>query len=160
LKLKKKSEDIKKVIEEVKDENYFKAHKLDGISQIEDLKIMEQNYKMNGQLDKAIECVDKIMIIAINYDLLYYIKEQEAFIKSIAKEVEEVFFTSKIKDLASWINKQYDDLIKAGDIVQAHDIVENFKHAYNELPYFNSIMEVHDLVNKDNKEWIKHNSQS
>lgn len=136
----------------------IKLQKLEAISQIENLKVAAQNYKQNKNFDDAIICADQIIRIAIKYNLSFYIREQEDFINNIARNVEQEFIVSQIKEFTTWIYKRYDDLANSDAIIQAHELVESLKNRYKDLPYFDSIPEVQDLIKKDIKEWAKYTS--
>ena len=139
-----------------KTEDYLKIQKLDVISHIEDLKIAAQNYKMSGKLEEAIICADQIIRIAVQYDMLFYMKEQEDFINNIARNIQKEQLITQIKEYASWIINQYDKLVASGAIIQAHEIVESFKQRYKEFPFFESVPEVQEIIKKDSREWIKY----
>ncbi len=130
--------------------------KLEAISRISDLKADAQQYKLNGAFDDAITCAEQIIRIAIQYDLHSYMKEQQEFINNIAKKLQKEHTISQIEEFASWIDAQYDKLIQANEIAQAHDLVTNLKESYKDLPYLDTISSVQELIKKDNITWIKY----
>jgi hypothetical protein len=114
-----------------------------------------QKYRSQENFDKAIILSDKIMRLAVKYELPSVIKDQKEFIKQIAREVEKDYFKPKIKQFAEWILNQYDKLAQSDGIYQAHNLVKSLKESYGELAGFNSIPEVKEVIKKDEKEWLK-----
>jgi hypothetical protein len=129
--------------------------KLEFIEHIENLKLKAQSHKMSDDYDQAIMIADKIMRIAVKLNLPDYLQEQVDFIKSISQKVQKNYLTAQIKDYASWILKQYNKMIDSGSYYQAHDLVERFKESYNNLPYFEEIEGVREVLKLDQKEWLK-----
>ncbi len=137
-----------------------KFAKMEAISHIEELRFAAQQYKNKGDFDGAIVCADQIIRISIQHGLATsYIKEQEDFINSIAKNIQKEHIETQIKEYTFWIDKQYDKMIEVGSIIQAHDLVESLKERYKDVPEFNEIDIVNTLLEKDKREWIKHYSQ-
>jgi len=129
--------------------------KIEILSKLREMQGKAQNYKIKKNLDEAIILSDKIMRLSVKYDLTSMIKDQKEFIKKIAEEVEKDYFKPKIKQFAGWILTQYDKLVSSDGIYQAHNLVESLKESYGELPGFSSISEVQQIIEKDEKEWLK-----
>lgn len=132
------------------------VHKMEIIEKLEDLKRKAESYRQKEDFNNAIKTADKIMRIAISFNLPEYWKEQENFISQISQKVQEEHLTTKIKEYASWLLEQYDKLIEANAIFQAHEMVKSFKQTYEDLPYFESILEAQKVIKKDMKEWLKY----
>jgi len=134
--------------------------KMEALSHIEELRFAAQQYKNQGNFDGAIVCADQIIRLAIQFDLASsYLKEQEDFINSIAKNIQKEHVISQIKEYTFWIDKQYDKLVQSGSIIQAHELVESLKERYKDLPEFDTIERVKELIDKDKREWIKYYSR-
>lgn len=129
--------------------------KIEILSKIKEMQGEAQKYKSQENFDDAIILSDKIMRLAVKYELPSIIQEQKAFIKEISREVEKDYFKPKIKQFSSWILKQYDKLANSDGIYQAHNLVKSFKESYGELPGFDSIPEVKKVLKKDENLWLK-----
>ena len=88
----------------------------------------------------------------------YPIEEQERFLRKVAEKVQKDYFVTEIEVAGKMINKIYDILLNSENVIQAHDIVENFKEHYKNNSYFNSIPLIQDLINKDKKNWLRYYS--
>jgi hypothetical protein len=153
----KKDKKSKEKPKPIKDDNFAK---MEALSHIEELSFAAQDYRNKGNFDGAIVCADRIIRMAIQYELAAsYIKEQEDFINSMAKKIQKAHITSQIKEYTLWIDKQYDKLVEENAIVQAHDLVESLKERYKDVPEFDTIDIVQELIIKDKRAWIKYHTQ-
>ncbi|MFX0033586.1 MAG: hypothetical protein ACFE8V_01060 [Promethearchaeota archaeon] len=134
-----------------------KSRKFKIISKIQDLEILAKNAAMVRDYDKAIECAEKIIRLAIKGNVDSYIKEQQDFLDKIAQKIQEEYYISEIEKHAMSIKKIYETLINTDQIKQAHEILETFRNNYKDLSYFNSIPLIQDLINKDIKLWAHYN---
>lgn len=125
------------------------------LSQVDRLKFAAQKSLMEGNLDDAIDNAEKIIRLAILADKPSYIKEQEEFINSIAQDIQKDFLISEIEKTSKSINKMYNTLVESNQVTQAHRIVESFIQRYKDLPFFDSLESVKDLIIKDNRVWIQ-----
>ena len=130
--------------------------KLDIISEINNMKIVEENYLLNANYDDAINYAEKIIRLAIKNNMDSYIQEQKQFMKKLAEKVQNLYFTAQIEESGKMISKIYNVLLKSDNIIQAHEILEHFKQHYQNSSYFNSIPIIKDLVKKDQKEWLRY----
>ncbi|MFO8019769.1 MAG: hypothetical protein R6U96_14185 [Promethearchaeia archaeon] len=135
-----------------------KLNRLDIISKIDDLSSAAQRYKREGNLKEAIKIVNKITDLAIRGNMPSYIKEQDEFLKEMAKEVKKDHMISKIIEYGESISNLYGKLVNADKMKEAHELVEDYRSKYEEYPYFNTLPIVRDLLMKDRKEWIKQQS--
>ncbi|TFG09232.1 MAG: hypothetical protein EU539_00240 [Promethearchaeota archaeon] len=133
-----------------------KLNKIDALVEIDKLKNLAINYKVNADFEKAINTADKIMRLAVKFDMPSLIKEQEKFMNTMAEKVQKDYFISKIHDVSEVITDQYTKLIKSNRIMQAHALIEGFKKEYDEFSYFSSIPAVQELIDIDKKNWIKY----
>ncbi|TFG26268.1 MAG: hypothetical protein EU532_10175 [Promethearchaeota archaeon] len=157
--MRKKDKKSKKKSKELDDTNKNYNLKVDIVtflSKVDELKFSAQRCLMEGNLDDAIHNAEKIIRLAILADKPSYIKEQEEFINSIAKDVQKDFLISEIEKTSKSIYKMYDKLLESNQITQAHEIVESFKHRYSDMLFFDTIKSVNDLISRDNKIWIQY----
>jgi hypothetical protein len=66
------------------------------------------------------------------------------------------YLISEIEKTSKSINKMYDKLKETNQISQAHEIVESFRQRYQDMPFFDSIASVRDLMMRDKKVWIQY----
>jgi hypothetical protein len=157
--MKKKEKKAKKKPKQIEDisENFnLKDNVVIFLSKVDKLKYLAQKNLMEGNFDDAIYNAEKIIRLAILADMPSYIKEQEDFINSIAKEVQNDYLISEIEKTSNSINNMYDKLIEFNQINQAHEIVKSFIQRYQDMPFFDSITSVRDLMMRDKKVWIQY----
>jgi len=130
--------------------------KFDILSDINDLKILEENCLLNGNYEDAIDYAEKVIRLTIKNNMDSYMQEQEEFMKKVAEKVQEVYFSTEIGESGKMIKKIYDILLKSGKIYEAHEILENFKNHYQNNPSFYSIPLIKELIKKDETEWLKY----
>jgi hypothetical protein len=159
-KIKEKSPKIFKSSKEEKDlQETKKFSKLDIMQQIDGLKSLQHTAYLEGKTEKAMLYANQIIELAIRYDLSYYIKEQEDFLTSIAEKAQKKYFTSEIEKECLLLNEEYDKLVEAGAVLQAHELIETFKKKYENNTIFEKLGFVKALLEKENKTWIKHQSE-
>ena len=127
-------------------------------SKIDELKILAQNSFLTGDYHKAISYSDDLIRLAVKGDVQSYVKEQEKFINVIADKLQKEYIITEIKGVTTGIQQLYETLIKTNKIEKAHDILEDFKNRYENVPDFESIPIVRELIMMDNREWIKYTS--
>jgi hypothetical protein len=156
-KKKKKTKDS----EEGKDSQVLKKmSKLGVMQKIDELKSIQESNIFEGNNEKAIKLANEIIELAIRYNMMYRIKEQEDLLQLIAKKEQKKFFTSEIEKECLILNEKYDILIEADKHIQAHEQIKDFKEKYSNNPEFNTIPLVKALLEKDKKAWIAHLSTS
>jgi hypothetical protein len=157
--MRKKDKKSKKKLKEVEPpiESFdIKDYKMKLLSKVDKLKFDAQKSLMEGNLDDAVYNAEQIIRLAILADMPSYIKEQEDFINSIAKEVQRDYLISEIDKTSRSLDQMYDKLVASNQTSQAHEIVKSFKNRYQDMLFFDSIPSVKDLIAKDNKIWIQH----
>ena len=152
----KKSKKKSKEVEQRSESFHIKESKIKLISKVDELKFNAQQSLMQGNLDDAIYNAEQIIRLAILADMPSYIKEQEEFINSIAKDVQKDFLISEIEKTSKSLNEMYDKLVASNQTSQAHEIVKSFTTRYQDMDLFDSIQSVKDLIVKDKKVWIEH----
>lgn len=127
-------------------------------SKIDELKILAQNSFLRGDYHKAISYSDDLIRLAVKGGALSYVKEQEKFINVIADKLQKDYIITEIKGVGTGLQQLYETLIKTNKVEKAHEIIEDFKKRYEDVPDFELIPIVRELIMKDNKEWIKYTS--
>ncbi len=157
----KKSKKKNKDSEEGKDTQQIeRISKLDVMLKIDKLKSIQQVSISEGNKEKAIKLANEIIELAIRYNMMYRIKEQEDLLQSIAKKEQQKFFTTEVEKECLILNEKYDILVEANKIPQAHEQIEEFKEKYSNNPDFNTLALVKALLEKDQRTWIRHLSTS
>ena len=152
----KKSKKKSKEVEQPRESFTIKDRKIKLLSKVDELKFNAQKSLMEGKLDDAIYNAEQIIRLAIIADMPSYIKEQESFINSIAKDVQKDYLISEIEKTSKNLNEMYDKLVASNQTSHAHEIVNSFKKRYQDMAFFDSIQSVKDLIMKDKKTWIEH----
>ena len=152
----KKSKKKSKEGEARRESFHQKDSKIKLLSKVDELKFKALKSLMEGNLDDAIYNAEQIIRLAILADMPSYIKEQENFINSIAKDVQKDYLINEIKKTSQTLNEMYDKLVSSNQTSQAHEIVKSFKNRYQDMPFFDSIETVKELIEKDKKIWIQH----
>jgi len=157
----KKSTKKSKSSEEGKDIHLIeRMSKLDAMQEIDRLSSTQQLSIAEGSNEKVIQLANEIIELAIRYNMMYTIKEQEDLLQSIAKKEQKKFFTTEIEKECLILNEKYDILVESNEVSQAHEQIEKFKEKYSNNPEFNQLSLVKALLEKDNKVWIKYLSTS
>ncbi|MFX0057516.1 MAG: hypothetical protein ACFE85_17915 [Candidatus Hodarchaeota archaeon] len=146
----------KKEKNDEKEYNQIENPQLNVISKIMELKLMAEDRLLNSKFDEAIRYSEKIIRLAIENDMEHHIEEQQKFMEKVAENVQEIYFTSEIKDAGAKISKIYDVLLDSNKVDQAHAILESFKNHYKDKYDLHSIPSIDDLLTKDLREWIKY----
>ncbi|MFX0025863.1 MAG: hypothetical protein ACFE8M_05565 [Candidatus Hermodarchaeota archaeon] len=146
----------KKEIESEEEKVSIRDPKFDALSDIDDMKILEESCLSNGNYEDAISYAEKVIRLAIKNEMDSYIQEQEEFMKKVAEKVQGLYFSAKIGESGRMIKKIYDILIKSGKIYEAHEIFESFKNYHQSNPSFYSIPLIKELIKKDETEWLKY----
>jgi len=127
--------------------------KLTIISQIDDLKIKAANHFRLGQADLAVDVAEKIIELASKANLESIIEEQKKF---IAKIEGTVFVKSKIPEMISLCNdfkEKCDQLLKEKKVIEAHELVEEFKRRYERYYNLNTIPSARTAIAKEEEVW-------
>jgi len=154
----KQKEKKSKKVEKQTVDTYYIDSRFEISSKIDELKNLAQNCYLSGNYQEAINYSEEIIKLAIKGDVPSYVKEQEKFINIIADKLQKEYMMSEVKNVATGIEQLYETLIKSNKVKKAHEILEDFKKKYEEIPNFESIPIVQQLIMKDNKEWIKYTS--
>ncbi|MFX0019911.1 MAG: hypothetical protein ACFFBT_15620 [Promethearchaeota archaeon] len=130
--------------------------KFDALSDIDDMKILEENCLLNANYEEAINYAEKVIRLAIKNEMDSYVHEQEEFMRKVAEKVQGLYFSAEIGESARMIKKIYDILIKSGKNYEAHEIFESFKKHHQNNPSFYYIPLIKELIKKDKTEWLKY----
>ena len=157
----KKSTKKTKDSEEGKDtQRLERMSKLDVMLKIDGLQSIQESSLIEGNNEKVIKLANQIIELAIRYNMMYRMKEQEDLLQLIAKKEQKKFFTTEIEKECLILNEKYDILIESNEILQAHEQIENFKEKYRNNPEFDTLPLVKSLLDKDIRAWIKYLSTS
>ncbi|MFX1339172.1 MAG: hypothetical protein ACFFDK_11235 [Promethearchaeota archaeon] len=153
----KKSAKKTKDLEEAKDaQQVERMSKLDVMLEIDKLKSNQDLNIAEGNNEKAIKLANQIIELAIRYNMMYCIKEQEDTLQLIAKKEQKKFFKTEIEKECLILNEKYDILVESNEIVQAHEQIESFKEKYRDTPGFDKLSLVKSLLEKDQRAWINY----
>ncbi|MHA2430934.1 MAG: hypothetical protein ACXACC_07865 [Promethearchaeota archaeon] len=134
----------------------IKNPKFDILSEINDMKILEENCLLNGNYEDAINYAEKVIRLTLKNNMDSFLQEQEEFMRRVAERVQEVYFSSEIGESGKMIKKIYDILLNSDKIYEVHEILESFKSHYRNNPSFYTIPLIKELIKKDETEWLKY----
>jgi hypothetical protein len=129
--------------------------KLRILEKIDNKRIIQNNHYMIGEYNDATKIAKEIIILAREAKLQSIIEEQEDLIKQIKLKILEKKKISKIKDSFRILKINYEKLMKNDNIVEAHNIVEQFKQKFDNISILKSIPEIKKLLSQEGELWIK-----
>ena len=144
---------------ELKPELATKLNKFDIMTEIDKLSSEAQKYKMEGDIEKAIKTATKIVSLAMDAELKGPVEEQDRFLKEITSMVEKDHFMSKILEDGEKFAKLYDNLVEEGKFLVAHEMLENLRNSYAEVPFFEKIPLIANIILKDARNWVLYQNQ-
>jgi hypothetical protein len=127
--------------------------KITIISEIDDLKIKAANHFRLGQGELAASVAEQIIELARKANLESIIREQKNF---IAKIKGTDFAKSKIPEMISLCDAfkdRLDQLLKENKVIEAHDLVEEFKRKYERFYNLRTIPSARTAIDKEEKVW-------
>ena len=128
-------------------------NKIAIISQIDDLKIKAANHFRLGQGDLAVMVAEQIIELANKANLESIVNEQKDF---IAKVEGTDFVKSKIPEMISFCNdfkEKCDELLNENKIIEAHELVEEFKRKYERYYNLHTIPSARTAIAKEEEVW-------
>jgi len=156
--MKKKSKKNKKKERTKKGESdkFSKFSKLDALTKIDELNNLAQSCKINGDFEKAINIGEKIIRLAIRFDLPTQLKEQEKFINSMAEIIQKNHEYNEFVLIIKALDNYYEELIADGQIEESHRLIGDFVEKYEDNSSIMTLPFVQDLVIKERKFWINY----
>lgn len=127
--------------------------KISIISQIDDLKIKAANHFRLGQGELAVRVAEQIIELATKANLESIVKEQKNF---IVKVEGTDFVKSKIPEMISLCNdfkEKCDELLEENKIIEAHELVEEFKRKYERYYNLHTIPSARTAIVKEEEVW-------
>jgi hypothetical protein len=108
-----------------------------------------------GKYDEAIKTAKIIVDIAERAKLYSVVKEENELITTLYTQAKsDQNFIALRGDFEKLI-KGYEALVAQEKLVEAHDLVQNFKHYYEREMKLNSFERVKDLFIEDERRWIR-----
>jgi hypothetical protein len=123
------------------------------ISKIDDLKIKAANHFRLGQGELAVKVAEEIIELANKANLELIVNEQKDF---IAKVEGTDFVKSKIPEMISLCNyfkEKCDKLLSENKIIEAHELVGEFKRKYERYYNLHSIPSARTAIAKEEEVW-------
>lgn len=130
-----------------------KKKKIILISEIDELKVIAHNHYLMGKYNEALKVAREIIELAKNADLNFIIQEQEKFITKIYQLVEKRDLKSFLIEDFEDLKNKFEKLLKFERIMEAHEIVEEFKQKYNTIIDLSPNIPIKDLFEREEKIW-------
>ncbi len=138
----------------------LRIKRIDTISEIDDLRIIEMNHYRLGKIYETIETARQIIKLAKTVKLEDIVKEQEDFLARLMGQFNVKFSVSEIKNASEETRTQFDRLIEQNYIAKAHSLVLAFKEKYGESFDLTGIPAVAYFISKDEDLWKRDLNES
>jgi len=135
-----------------------KTSKIEIIEKIEGLKNIKQAHVVKAEFEKAINVSQKIKKFATIANIPSLVQEEEKSIKEMQQKIDNKEKFSKIQEECQKLDEMFDMFVEDGEIIEAHELIEEFKKKYSNIVYFffTSIPGVEELIEKDRKTWLRY----
>jgi len=134
--------------------NYQEKIILPVLEKINELKAESEKSIESEQYKKAIELLKDIIGLAEKIQDDALVTEQKRVISKLTEKFENQQIVSEIEQETTRVEKEYDELIKAKMILNAHELVEAFIKKYETVYDLSSIPSVKELILKEKRKWI------
>lgn len=123
------------------------------LEKIDDLKERSENSIESEDFETAIELLKEIICLAekIQNDALK--TEQESLLSELTKKYENQKIISEIEHEVIRIEKEFNQLIRAKNILSAHELVESFIEKYEKVYDLTLVPSAKELILKEKKKW-------
>ena len=132
--------------------NYQEKILAPKISEISDLKKMADEYFMAEDYEKVIDISQKLIDLAEEMSDEGLKKDQKAFLTEAEQRFELKKLIVNAERDCEEISKDFSKFLIDDKIIDAHNLVENFKNKYNTIE-LNSIPKIEDLLSKEKETW-------
>ncbi|MFX1274012.1 MAG: hypothetical protein ACFFBP_17805 [Promethearchaeota archaeon] len=126
-----------------------------ALEKIDELIIVQNNHYMLGEYDDAIKITEEIIELAKKDNLLELVKEQEDYIQQMLAAKDKSKRLAALKELSEMKKKKVIELLESGEILKAHEIVEDFKKEYGNEFNLKKIASARTFIQKEEDIWIK-----
>ena len=128
---------------------------LPKLEEIKELKGKADEFFISENYDEVIEISNQLIKLAEDIGDESLKLDQEEFILEAKSRDKAKNFRIKLDDKTVKAKKEFDDLIKTENVVEAHKIVEEFKKEYSEDIDLTTVPLADILIKEDEKRWTE-----
>jgi len=125
-----------------------------ALDRIDELVIVQNNHYMLGKYDNAIRVAEEIIEIAKEHNLMELVQEQQDYIKQMHDAKDKAKRLTALKELSEMKKKKVLELLDSGEIIKAHELVEDFIQEYGTEFDLNKIAPARTFMSKEAESWI------
>jgi len=133
--------------------NYQEKTVLPVLEKIDELKEKSENAIESKQYKSAIELLKEIIGLAEKIQDDALVTEQKRLISKLTEKFENQQIVSEIEQESERVEKEYNELIEAKNILKAHELVEAFIKKYETVYDLSLIPSAKELILKEKKKW-------
>lgn len=133
--------------------NYQEKTVLPVLEKIDELKEKSEKSIESKQYKSAIELLKEIIGLAEKIQDDALVTEQKRLISKLTEKFENQQIVSEIEQETKIVEKEYNELIKAKNILKAHELVEAFIKKYETVYDLSLIPSAKELILKEKKKW-------
>ncbi|MCK4370966.1 MAG: hypothetical protein KAW03_07845 [Candidatus Lokiarchaeota archaeon] len=133
--------------------NYQEKTVLPVLEKIDELKEKSEKSIESKQYKSAIELLKEIIGLAEKIQDDALVTEQKRFISKLTEKFENQQIVSEIEQETKIVEKEYNELIKAKNILKAHELVEAFIKKCETDYDLSLIPSAKELIIKEKKKW-------
>lgn len=133
--------------------NYQEKTVLPVLEKIDELKEKSEKSIESEQYKSAIELLKEIIGLAEKIQDDALVSEQKRLISMLTEKFDNQQIVSEIEQETERVEKEYNELIKAKNILKAHELVEAFIKKYEADYDLSLIPSAKELILKEKKKW-------
>jgi len=133
--------------------NYQEKTVLPVLEKIDELKEKFEKAIESKQYKSAIELLKEIIGLAEKIQDDALVTEQKRLISKLTEKFENQQVVSEIEQESERVEKEYNELIEAKNILKAHELVEAFIKKYETVYDLSLIPSAKELILKEKKKW-------
>ena len=138
-----------------KEDQKGREKKVRILDQIDNLRVIQNNHFMLGELEEAISNGEKIIELAKEGELPTIIDEQQLFLDEIRGKIKERNKISLVKDAFEIVKTEFEKVTAENNTTEAHNIVTDFKQKFGKEINLMSIPPIKELLIKEIDLWGK-----
>ncbi|MFX1390696.1 MAG: hypothetical protein ACFE9Z_11580 [Promethearchaeota archaeon] len=133
--------------------NYQEKTVIPILEKINDLKEKSDELIKSEDYNNAIDILKEIIGLAIKIEDDALVTEQKRLISKLTEKFENHKIVSEIIEDTSKVEEEYNKLIKLGNLLDAHHLIESFKKKYEIVYDLLLIEDAKALILKEKKKW-------
>jgi hypothetical protein len=134
--------------------------KIETILKIDNLRIMKETCLQKGENNEALVIGKQIVNVALNADMNSLALEEREKLAELKQKMERDKKLQQIRKQCEGIDGEFNYLISMGNVLHAHNLVQQFLKLNEEVDDLDSIDEIQELIKKDRKEWVNYKAQN